>query len=295
MILYGLPALATLFLWWFSTGAIFYLDSRPPHTFRWSMAGATVVLAGAVYGLTRTGADTSVAGAYAGFAIGLAMWGWLETGYYMGFMVGPRREASPEGCAGWRHFVNAAGTTLYHELAALALAAMIAAETWDMPNKIALWAFAILWWMQLSAKLNVFLGVPNLAEDVLPDHLAFLRHFMTRKPMNLFFPVSITVSVVLATLLVGWAASAQATRFQAAGLTMLATLMILAIVEHWFLVVPLPLEALWRWILPARAERQESPTSAAGAHRDAVPDNTLARARVGPGFAEAALNRPITP
>ncbi len=295
MILYGLPVLCTLFLWWFSTGAIFYLDSRPPHTFRWSMTGATLVMAGAVYGLTRTGADTSVAGAYVGFAIGLAMWGWLEIGYYMGFMIGPRREASPEGCTGWRHFVNAAGTTLYHELAALALAAMIAAVTWDMPNKIALWTFAILWWMQLSAKLNVFLGVPNLAEDFLPDHLAVLRHFMTRKPMNLFFPVSITVSTVLATLLVGGAASAQATRFQAAGLTMLSTLMILAIVEHWFLVVPLPIDALWRWVLPSRAERQESSTTVAGAHHDAVPDNSLARARIGPGFAEPALNRPITP
>lgn len=289
MILYGLPILFTLFLWWFSTGAIFFLDSRPQHTFRWSMAGATLVMAGSVYALTQTKADFSITGAYAGFSIGLVMWGWLETGYYMGFMIGPRRQASPAGCRGWRHFLNAAGTTLYHEFAALALTAMIAAVTWDMPNKTALWTFAILWWMQLSAKLNVFLGVPNLAEDFLPAHLGFLRSFMTRKPMNLFFPVSITVPMVLATLLVGEALSARTSRFDAVSLTILSTLLVLAILEHWFLVVPLPVEALWRWSL--RGSKSDGPVVT---QRDGAIESIVSHKLVGQGFKEPGLTQPAT-
>ena len=54
---YGLPILYTLFVWWFSTGLILYLDGLPRPTFRWSMAGASAVLAGALYGLAASSAD----------------------------------------------------------------------------------------------------------------------------------------------------------------------------------------------------------------------------------------------
>jgi G3E family GTPase len=73
--------------------------------------------------------------------------------------------------------------------------------------------------------------------------------------MNLLFPVSVTVSTVIAVLLVRAAMAPGASAFQAAGFTFLATLMILAILEHWFLVflvVPLPAAALWSWGLRSR-------------------------------------------
>ena len=34
-------------------------------------------------------------------------------------------------------------------------------------------------------------------------------------------------------------------------MSLVATLLALAIVEHWFMVLPLPDAALWRWALPA--------------------------------------------
>lgn len=285
MILHGLPIVTALVLWWFSTGVILYLDGLPQRTFRLSMAGATLLAAGAVVALTRTSTDTSVAGGYEGFAIGLTIWGWLEVGYYMGFMVGPRRHAEP-GSTGWRHFRHAAETTLYHELAALALAAVIFAVTWDMPNKAALWTFLILWVMQLSAKLNVFLGVQNLAENFLPPHLAFLRHYMTRKPMNLFFPLAVTLSMVLATLLVEQAATTPSP-FAAVQATMLASLVVLAILEHWVLVLPLPVEALWAWSLGSRAGKAEATTQ--------VSDPPPSRKLSGTAFADPGLATSPTP
>ena len=42
-----LPALYALFVWWFSTGLIIWLDSLPPRTFRWSMLGGTALFGAA--------------------------------------------------------------------------------------------------------------------------------------------------------------------------------------------------------------------------------------------------------
>ena len=64
--------------------------------------------------------------------------------------------------------------------------------------------------------------------------------------MNPFFPFAVAGSVVLATLLIKAAGTAQ-TPFAAVEATMLSSLVVLAILEHLVLVVPLPLEKLWIW------------------------------------------------
>jgi putative photosynthetic complex assembly protein 2 len=126
------------------------------------------------------------------------------------------------------------------------MAALIVAITANGPNQFGTWTFIILWWMRLSAKLNVFFGVPNLTEELLPDHLKYLESYFRRRPMNLFFPVSITVSTVLAVWVAHRAASAT-TLFEGSGNIFLATLMSLAILEHWFLVLPFSSVRLWSW------------------------------------------------
>ena len=251
---YGLPVLFALFVWWFSTGLIIYLDGLPRHTFRWSMLGATLLLAASVYGLAATKNDTSVAGAYWAFTFGLLAWGWQEISFYMGFVTGPRKETCPEGCAGWRHFGHAIQTSLYHELAIIVAAVVVVAVTWNGANQVGTWTFMILWWMHQSAKLNVFLGVRNLNEEFLPEHLEFLKGFLTKKSMNLLFPISITVSTAILTWLVLLAIAPGASAFEVAGLTLLATMMGLAVLEHWFLVLPLPAASLWSWGLSSRGK-----------------------------------------
>ena len=44
MVEYGIPILYTLFVWWFSTGIIMFLDGLPRKTFPWSVAGAAVTV-----------------------------------------------------------------------------------------------------------------------------------------------------------------------------------------------------------------------------------------------------------
>ena len=254
MSVYVLPVLFALFVWWFSTGVIMYLDGLPRRTFRWSMLGATILLGVSLWGLQVSSHQLSVRGAYVAFTCGLLAWGWQEISFYMGFVTGPRNEPCPEGCRGWRHFGHAIQTSLWHELAIIAAAAIVVGLTWHAPNQVGTWTFMVLWWMHQSAKLNVFLGVRNLNEEFLPEHLQFLRSFLTKKPMNLLFPVSVTVSTVIAVHLVNMADATGASMFQHAGFTFLATMMVLAIVEHWLLVLPLPAAALWGWSLKSRGK-----------------------------------------
>jgi putative photosynthetic complex assembly protein 2 len=249
--------------WWFATGAILYLDGLPPRTFRWSLLGATFVLSLALIGLAVSSAQTSVAAAYAAFGCGVLVWGWLEMTFLMGWLTGPRRHACPTGCTGGRHFVHAIEAILYHELALIAAAAVVVAITWEAPNQVGTWTFAVLWAMRQSAKLNLHFGVRNLSEEFLPPHLAYLKSFFTRKPMNLLFPVSVTLATLVAALLVRAAIDAPAGGFEAVGLTLVTTLLVLAILEHWFLVLPLPVNALWAWGLRSRAGHDREAASSA--------------------------------
>lgn len=264
-----LPASYALFVWWFSTGLIILLDSLPPRTFRWSMLGGTALFAAALWGLAGSAEDATERGAYVAFTCAVLAWGWQEMSFFMGYLTGPRRTACPEGCGGWRHFRHGVEACLYHELAIIVSAAAIVAITWGEPNQVGAWTFLLLWVMRQSAKLNFFLGVPNLSEEFLPAHLGFLKSFFARKPMNLLFPLSVTAGTVLLTVLVQRATAPGVTGFEAAGLAFLITMLALAVLEHWFLVLPLPFARLWSWVLQLRRPRRAAQTPACA--RPAVP------------------------
>jgi putative photosynthetic complex assembly protein 2 len=267
------PVLFALFTWWFATGAIIYLDGLPMRTFKWSMLGATAVLLAGFYGLWVSSSDTSVSGAYIAFASALAVWGWHEISFYMGYVTGPRQHACEDGCSGAKHLGHAVAVSLWHELAIIASFVVIAAMTWGTPNEFGLWTFAILWGMHESARLNVVLGVRNVSAHFLPPHLAYLKSFLNVKPMNLLFPVSVTVSTIIAAMLV-MAAIGAADPFAQAGFTFLATMMTLAILEHWFLVLPVPAEAMWNWSMKSREQGKSAHRTHAGhthPHTNPVP------------------------
>jgi putative photosynthetic complex assembly protein 2 len=156
---YLYPALFGLFIWWFSTGVIIYLDGLPQKTFRWSMLGATIILGVSLWGLAATADDASVRGAYLAFTFGLLAWGWQEMSFYMGYVTGIRDEPCVEGCSGWNHFGHAIQTSLWHELAIIVAGLLVVAITQDGANQIGMWTFMVLWWMHQSTKLNVFLGL----------------------------------------------------------------------------------------------------------------------------------------
>ncbi|MBP6676555.1 MAG: DUF3623 domain-containing protein, partial [Vitreoscilla sp.] len=167
--------------------------------------------------------------------------------FLLGVVTGPRRTACPPGARGWRRFELALQAVLHHELALIVLAVAVAACVGDGSNRVGLWTYLALWAMRQSAKLNVFLGVRNLGESFLPAHLAYLATYFQRRPMNVLFPVSVTVATTAA-VAVWWQLLAGGSHaHHTAGLALVGTLLALGALEHWLLVLPLPTEALWRW------------------------------------------------
>lgn len=246
------PIAFTIFAWWFSTGLILYLDGLPRHTFRWTMAGATLVCLAGFGGLAASVGHTSAASAYCAFTCALLVWAWQEVAFLLGIVTGPRRTPCPPDARGWRRARLAFETVLHHEAALLVLGAVMIAISWREPNATGVLTFLILWAMRQSAKLNVFLGVRNLSEGFLPDHLLYLRTYFARKPMNGLLPVSVALASACVVPLWQSAAAEGADGYTVASNTLLAALLTLAIVEHLFLVLPLPLEGLWKWGLRSR-------------------------------------------
>lgn len=253
MLSYVAPALYTVFVWWFSTGIILILNRQPQRMHARSMYAASLVLAVALCGLSVTRNDDSPTGAYLAFTCSVLVWGWQEMAFLMGYITGPREEACPPGALGWKRFVAATQTIIYHEIALAGTLLAVLAITWGSVNQVGIWTFAVLWVMRLSAKLNLFLGVRNRSEDLLPDHLRYLRTFFRQKPVNLLFPFSVTASSVAAAA--GWMAVAASTTGSAqfARLSLVVALLSLAILEHWLMVLPLEPSRLWMWATQKRA------------------------------------------
>lgn len=243
---YATPFLATIALWWSSTGLILLLDSGDRRTYVASMVGASALAGLALWLVAVTASDATAQSAYVAFACGIVIWGGQLLAFYTGFVTGPNKNVCAPGSAPVSRFIQAVGASLYHEFAAVLGAVALLALTYDQPNRIALWTYVILWLMHSSAKLNLFLGVSNLGAEMLPGHLAFLTTFMARRPMNALFPVSVAAGTAGSALLFFAACRSGASGFDVAGFAMLGSLMALAVVEHWFLVIPIDGNALWR-------------------------------------------------
>lgn len=257
----ALPVLVALFAWWFSTGVVLCLVGLPRRTYPWSVAGVSLVAAASLLGLWLGRDDATVGGAYTGFACGLLVWAWHEVVFLMGYVTGPVADPRPPHSRGVDRFLRAFGTVYHHELAILVTAMLVVALAWEADNQVAAHTFLLLWAMRLSAKLNVFLGVPNLTDEFLPDHLGHLHSHFKKAPINPLFPLSVTGATLLAGALAHAAATA-ADPAAASGLALLAALAALGLLEHWFMVLPLPDAALWRWALRVRGTVKPAPHAA---------------------------------
>jgi len=128
--------------------------------------------------------------------------------FLMGYVTGPRKSACASTCSGWPRFIHASQAVIYNELATVVAGGVVFILSAGMPNRFALWTFLILWAMRISAKLNLFLGVPNLGERFLPPHLQYLKSFFRRGAMNFLFPLSISGATAVLALLIEKHASA---------------------------------------------------------------------------------------
>ncbi|MCA3347706.1 MAG: DUF3623 domain-containing protein [Roseomonas sp.] len=240
-------ALIAIFLWWLTTGAILLAVTTLAHR-RLALGGAAVILlSGGLITLHQTAVDVSAAGAYLSFLAALAIWGAVEISFLGGLITGPNREALPAKLMGLQRFWSATRVVLWHEIFILALGFLLIVAFAQGPNRIGLITYGILWLMRLSAKLNLYLGVRNTGEMLLPAHLRYMSSYFAHRPMNLLFPFSITLGTILSAWLFHKAFADGADAHQLVGFMLIATIASLAVIEHWFLMLPLPIETLWRW------------------------------------------------
>lgn len=247
MIEFLLPAIGSVLLWWASTGAVIVLNRMPPTFAPWSFAGATLLTLGAVACIHQSTQDSSVAGAYAGFTCAIVLWGWHELTFLSGWITGPRRVALSPGAAPWQRLREAVQVLLWHELALIATALLLWTLCSDSANPVAAWTFVLLYAMRVSAKLNLYLGVRNLALDFLPPHLVYLGSYFRQRRFNALMPVSLLAGAAATAGLI--AAAAQSQGGLRVSFVLLASMLVLALVEHLMLVLPLQPSALWRWAL----------------------------------------------
>lgn len=254
-----IAALAALFLWWFATGILLWrvhvADRGGPESHVWSVILSLPLFAGGVLGVNATLADASPQGAWFAFLSALAIWGWVELAFLSGIITGPNTRVCPPGLDARARFLAAFRTVAWHEIVLVVVVGALAYATWGQANPFALWTFALLFFARVSAKLNLFLGVPFINTAFLPSPLAHLASYFRPGPVSGFFPASVT----LLALTVGcflerlWRAHQAGDQGDIIGFTLLSMLAALALLEHWFMVWRVQDDKLWRWMIPAPA------------------------------------------
>lgn len=252
MIEFALPPVVAVLVWWLGTGGVMLLDRLPRDTWRYTLGFATLVAAAALVCIARSAANTTLAGAYAGFVCAVVVWGWHELTFLAGWITGPRRVACSRPTHGPTRLRESVQAILWHELGLLASLALIALLTLGQPNPVALWTFGLLWLMRLSAKLNLFLGVRNWGEQFLPPQLAYLPSYFKRRSLNALLPLVLVAGSVALAGIVQAALNTQGG--PRAALLLVASMGVLALAEHLLMVLPVQSTALWRWAMRRHAQ-----------------------------------------
>ncbi len=243
-----LPVAAAIGAWWAGTGLLFLLaraaDSDHHRGYLLAGASGAAVAAGAAAVALREVGGTS--GALLGFGVGVLLWAWHELTFLSGSVTGPIKEPCPPELSGWPRFRHAVGAIIHHELALAATVVALGVAAWGASNAMPFYTFLVFWVMRLSAKLNLFAGVPNPNDHLFPSRLAHLASLVPARRTSSLLPISLVlIAAVTGGLLYGGVAADSA--YWAASLLILGTLAGLALLEHLVMVVPIRLESLWGW------------------------------------------------
>lgn len=248
--LWSSPAAAVgfaLLSWWFGTGAILWLVRLPRSSFGWSLPALSVLFLLGLVAANHSMQGIGSGAAYLGFASVILMWSWHEMAFLSGWITGSRRVPQTPDARGWQRFSQALQAVLHHELALLANFAALLWLQQGQPNHVALCTFALLWCMRFTAKINLFLGVPEVGEQYLPRHLAYLGSYFRRARVSLFFPLTLGAACLTWVWLIWQVHTGLVSA--STGWVLLASLLGLAIVEHVIMLFPVPMQRLWGWAM----------------------------------------------
>ena len=256
------PFIVTIVIWFMATGLVAWADNRDAKTFPKSL------MIGGIGGITgllvilAVSQSVSVLAVYAAFVGALMVWGWHEIGFLTGAAAGPRREPASPGISGARRFAEATATVIHHEVVLAITALVLISLSWNMPNQIGATVFVLLFGLRLSAKINMFVGVPNSSAEMLPPHLDYLKTYFGRNRMTWLLAASMLSITALAAWFGSLALAAELGSAEMVGASLLTTLCLLGALEHLFLALPFRDGMLWGWAFRKRVDVANAPTTA---------------------------------
>ncbi|MCY4305364.1 MAG: putative photosynthetic complex assembly protein PuhE [Aestuariivita sp.] len=267
-----IAVLIAFLVWWLATGAILmvakYADKRGARARQYATLMALPMLLGGFWGYAISLNAVSASGTYIAFFATLAIWGWIELAFLTGIVTGPICKPLPSGVSEFERFLRAWGTLAFHEILLVGTLISLIVAGWGAENTFGMWTFIVLYVARISAKFNLYFGVPKINIEFLPTVLMHLSsHFRIRR-MNWVFPISISI---LTFAVACWLERLYAaTAIEAViGFSLLTAITALALFEHWMMVLPLPDERLWRWMLPADTAVREPHSSLSTRQEDA--------------------------
>jgi putative photosynthetic complex assembly protein 2 len=247
----ALPFAVVILLWFVSTGLVAMINHRLRQSFGRALIISGVCALSGLGLLVLTAHSTAVWATYVSFVGGLLIWSWHEISFLTGAVAGSHRNACPPDAQGWQRFSLATMALLHHEIALAMTAGLLLSLASVTANPTGAYTFALLLIFRLSSKLNIYWGVPNMSDELLPSHLAYLKSY--------FGPRKLHPMLVLSTLtilgLAGWftlAAFNAVTAHDATMAGLLCCLCLLAALEHLFLAIPFRDSALWGWAMAAK-------------------------------------------
>jgi putative photosynthetic complex assembly protein 2 len=184
------------------------------------------------------------------FFSSLVVWGWCELAFLTGCITGLPNLVKGEMQTEKQRFILGVKAIIFNELLLILCLSVMLVVTLNGENKFGLNAFVILYVARVSAKLNLFFGVPYINLEFLTNRLRHLEAYCKISPARFFFFISfLTILVFLGLMLLFAYSSGSNTPIQM-GYLMLSTLVGLALLEHLFMVIPFRDAKLWNWMLP---------------------------------------------
>ncbi|MEQ3728425.1 MAG: putative photosynthetic complex assembly protein PuhE [Tateyamaria sp.] len=250
-----IAAAIAIFSWWFFTGIILLIvrraDGGGATAHGKSVVFGTPLFALGILGLVVSAGTLTIANVYVAFVSVLLVWGWIELAFLSGVITGPEHRPCPDTLQGWPRFIRAWHTLSYHELLLLTGLLIVTVATTGAENTFGFWAYLVLFVARISAKLNLFFGVPRINTEFVPRPLQHIKSYFRQGNVTLAFVIGVTFLSV-ATACFAKRLMVAETAAQTVGFALLLALSALATIEHWLMVIPLPDAKLWRWMLPAR-------------------------------------------
>lgn len=251
-----LPFAVVTVLWFVSTGLVAMINHRLRQSF-----GRAVIIAGVCASLglgllVITSHSTAVWAAYASFVGGLLVWSWHEISFLTGAVAGSHRDTCPKNVKGWQRFSMATMALIHHEIALAMTAALLLSLGAVTSNPTGAYTFALLLIFRLSSKLNIYWGVPNMSDELLPVHLAYLKSYFGPKRLQPMLVLSTLAIIGLGAYFANAAINAVQPN-EAVQASLLCCLCLLAALEHLFLAIPFRDSALWNWALEAKNKKTQ--------------------------------------